>query len=51
VCRGCGNPLAGVGNLQDPEPAKPSQMGLYVAIGAAALLAVILIYVLVFKNP
>jgi serine/threonine protein kinase len=51
VCRGCGNPLAGVGNLQDPEPAKPSQMGLYVAIGAAALLAVILIYVLVFMNP
>ncbi len=50
VCRGCGNPLAGAGNLGDPEPPKPSQMGLYIAIGAAAVLAIVLIIVLVYKG-
>jgi len=49
VCRGCGTPLAGLGNLSEPDPPRPSQMGLYIAIGAAALLAVVLIVVLVVK--
>ena len=48
VCRGCGNPL-GTGVVPDPAQAKPVQWGLYVAIAAAALLAVVLIIVLIQK--
>jgi serine/threonine-protein kinase len=48
ICRGCGSPLAGAN--PEAEPGQPSQMGLYVAIGAAAILAIVLVMVLVFKG-
>jgi serine/threonine-protein kinase len=47
VCRGCGNPL-GIGG-PDPAQAKSGQWGLYIAIGAAFLLAIVLIVVLIVK--
>jgi serine/threonine-protein kinase len=50
VCRGCGNPLGGPAPPKDAgDPPKPTQWGLYIAIVAAALLAVALIVVLIVK--
>lgn len=48
VCRGCGNPL-GPGTPAAASPQKPVQWGLYLAVIAAALLAVALIVVLIVK--
>ncbi|HEY2011947.1 MAG TPA: serine/threonine-protein kinase [Bryobacteraceae bacterium] len=48
ICRGCGNPLGG-----GEEPAQPKQQiqwGLYLAIGAAVLLAIALVVVLIVKK-
>jgi serine/threonine protein kinase len=49
VCRGCGNPLGPAGPSEPVIPQKPVQWGLYLAILAAALLAVALIVVLIVK--
>jgi serine/threonine protein kinase len=48
VCRGCGNPL-GPGTPAAASSQKPVQWGLYLAVIAAALLAVALILVLIVK--
>ena len=49
VCRGCGNPLGGVTPPQTGGQETPRQWGLIIAIAAAALLAVALVIVLIFK--
>ena len=47
VCRGCGNPLGPSETAAVPKA--PTQWGLYLAIGVAALLAIALIVVLIVK--
>ncbi|HLK64997.1 MAG TPA: serine/threonine-protein kinase [Bryobacteraceae bacterium] len=47
VCRGCGNPLNVSGEILAGTETNTTQWGLWVAIGVAALLAIVLIVVLV----